>query len=313
MANPFVQYSVHQAPKHLTSDYARGVASDDQVPGPPTFELKRFDWLTPDQLGVTGTFRGLGETPTEASPVLVLHEGESVHRLPAISDGPDAPPEDGQVWEAAFAWQDAPVAFDVAELELGDALVVELPDPGAKQRRLVLEVRTPSKPDATDERAASVGAQIDLLAAQEELRDVRVELEQTQAELTRARDDLSAERERRAGDSERFRDGLAKVKESAEEALAAEQLATRGLEADLQAARDAIGASDAELQTLREQLDAAESERLTLRERVTQLETAAEESERLRAQLKEAGDTIDQARNDAERLLDRLTTVPEKK
>jgi hypothetical protein len=289
------------------------VASDDQVPGPPpTFELKRFDWLSPDRLGITGTFRGLGEMPAEASPVLVLHEGESVHRLPAISDSTDAPPEDGQVWEAAFAWQEAPVAFDVAELELGDDLVVELPDPGEKQRRVVLEIRTP-EPDATDERAASLGSQIDLLAAQEELREVRVELEQTQAELSRARDDLGAERERRAGDSERFRDGLAKVKESAEEALAAEQLATRRLDADLKEARDAIEASDAELQTLREQLDAAESETLTLRERVTQLEAAAEETERLRAELKEAGDAIDQARNDAERLLDRLTTVPAKK
>jgi hypothetical protein len=314
VANPFVQYSVLQAPERLTSDYARPVASDDQVPGPPpTFELKRFDWLSPDRLGVTGTFRGLGETLTEASPVLVLHEGESVHRLPAISDSVDGPPQDGQVWQAEFAWQDAPVAFDVAELELGDDLVVELPDPGAKHRRPVLEVRTPPEPDAADETATSVGSQIDLLAAQEELREVRVELEQTQAELTRARDDLRAERERRTGDSERFRDGLAKVKESAEEALAAEQLATSRLDADLKEARDAIGASDAELQTLREQLDAAESETLTLRERVTQLEAAAEETERLRAELKEAGDTIEQARNHAERLLDRLTTVPTKK
>jgi hypothetical protein len=313
---PFVQDPVLQAPKRLTSDYARPVASDDQAPGPPpTFELKRFDWLTPDRLAVSGTFGGLGETPAEASPVLVLHEGESVHRLPAISDSLDGPPEDGQVWKAAFAWQDAPVAFDVAELELGDGLVVELPDPGAKNRlsrRRVLEIRTPPQPDATDERAASVGSQVDLLAAQEELHDVRVELEQTQAELTRARDDLRAGRERRAGDSERFRDGLAKVRESAEEALAAEQRATRQLEADLQEARDAIGTNDAELQTLREQLDAAESETLTLHERVTQLETAAEETERLRAELKEAGDAIDQARNDAERLLDRLTTDPAK-
>jgi hypothetical protein len=316
VARPFVQDPVLQAPKRLTSDYARPVVSDDQAPGPPpTFELKRFDWLTPDRLAVSGTFGGLSETPAEASPVLVLHEGESVHRLPAISDSLDGPPEDGQVWKAAFAWQDAPVAFDVAELELGDGLVVELPDPGAKNRlsrRRVLEIRTPPKPDATDERAASVGSQIDLLAAQEELRDVRVELEQTQADLTRARDDLGAERERRAGDSERFRDGLAKVRESAEEALATEQRATRQLEADLQEARDAIGANDAELQTLREQLDAAESETLTLHERVTQLESAAEETERLRAELKEAGDAIDQARNDAERLLDRLTTDPAK-
>ena len=299
------------------------MANDDH----PTFELKRFVWVTPDRLAVSGTFGGLGETPAEAPPVLVLHEGESVHRLPAIADSVDGPPEDGQIWQAAFAWQDAPVAFDVAELKLGDDLVVELPEPGAKNRLSrprVLEVRTPSKHEVTEATdttetmettenteavAVSVGSQIDLLAAQEELREVRIELEQTQAELTRARDDLQAERERRAGDSERFRDGLAKVRESAEESLAAQQGAARQLESDLQEARDAIETKDADLQTAREQLVATESETLTLRERVEQLEAAAEETERLRAELKESADVIEQTRNDVERLLDRLTAV----
>ena len=45
-------------------------------------------------------------------------------------------PGTGGVWQAQFAWQDPPVAFDVAELQLGARLVVALPEPGAKRRLL---------------------------------------------------------------------------------------------------------------------------------------------------------------------------------
>ena len=88
----------------------------------PTFELKRFVWATPDRLELAGTFGGLQDTPVDAAPVLVVRAGDNVHRLPAVADTLDGPPEAGRVWQAAFAWQDAPVAFGVAELHLGSGL-----------------------------------------------------------------------------------------------------------------------------------------------------------------------------------------------
>jgi DNA repair exonuclease SbcCD ATPase subunit len=343
------------------------VASGNQTPAPltvaPTFELKRFAWATPDRLELSGTFGGMQDVPADAAPVLVVRAGDLVHRLPAVPDSLNGPPEEGRVWQAQFAWQDAPVAFDVAELQLGADRVVELPEPGAKRRLLraqVLEVRTAqargaddarretmeivraprSRAEATRERAvpeaetASVGSQVEVIAAQEEVREVRVAMQQTQAELTRAREDLQAERERRAGDGERFRDGLAKVRESAEKALAAEQGTTQRLGTELREAHEAIEAKDAALETLRGQLEAAAAaqtqaeakareEAEALRKHVAKLESDAKDTERLRAELErsraradaarteleKAYGSVDQARSDAERVLGRLTAI----
>src|SRR5918999_4504730 len=90
------------------------------------FELSRFVWGAPDQLEVAGTFVGLREPPADA-PVLVVHGADGTHRLPAVTENR---PEEGQRWVAAFAWQEAPVAFETAELEFGSDCVVELPEPG---------------------------------------------------------------------------------------------------------------------------------------------------------------------------------------
>jgi hypothetical protein len=309
----------------------------------PTFELRRFGWGTPDRLEVSGMFDGLRDTPAGAAPVLVVREGESVHRLPAVPDSFDGPPEDGQVWQAQFAWQDPPVAFSAAELELGADLVVDLPEPATKRRRArprTLEVRTAHvggadpRPETSEVvgdaqspqhaiangRAASVGSQVELLAAEEEAREVRASLQQTQAELTRAREDLQAERERRAGDGERFREGLAKVRESAEHALTEEQVTVSLLRADLREAQAAIEAQNAAAETLHAQIETADATRTraeaaaqaeieALREQVAQLESDDTETERLRSQLEQAHGAVDQARSDAERLLDRLTSI----
>ena len=213
---------------------ATGNQDSPQQRTAPTFELKRFVWATPDRLELAGTFGGLQDTSVDAAPVLVVRAGDNVHRLPAVADTLDGPPEEGRVWQAAFAWQDAPVAFGVAELHLGGGLVVHLPEPSAKRllsRTHVLEVQTGQegeRPAPDGGAAASVSSQVEVLAAQEEVREVRVALEQAEAELSRARDDLQAERERRAGDGERFRDGLVKVRESAEKALAEAQRARSG-------------------------------------------------------------------------------------
>jgi hypothetical protein len=330
------------------------VASGNQTPAPltaaPTFELKRFAWATPDRLEVSGTFGGLQDATPAAAPVLVVRAGDRVHRLPAVPDSLNGPPAEGRVWQAHFAWQDAPVAFDVAELHLGANLVVELPEPSAKRRLLraqVLEVRSAQARSAAAREtmeivrspgipaeATSIGSQVELLAAQEEVREVRVAMAQTQAELARAREDLKAERERRTGDGERFREGLAKVRESAEKALAVEQGTTRRLGTELREAHEAIEAKDAALETLRGQLEAAAAAKTQaeakaleeverLRKHMAKLETDAKETARLRAELErsraradaartaleKAYGSVDQARSEAERLLGRLSAL----
>ena len=363
------------------------VAKEDQsgqAPPPttaaPTFELERFEWGAPDRLEVSGTFGGLRDAPADGSPVLIVSAGERMHRLPAVPDSLAGPPEEGRLWRAAFAWQDAPVAFDVAELQLGADIVVQLPEPGAKRpasRPRVLEVRTaraggggdarretgeaardahgkrasersdgngrrelagsPREDGSAGDGAERVGSQVELLAAQEQVREVGAALQQTQEELTRARDDLRAERERHAGDRERFREGLAKVQESAEEALAVEQSATQRLGGDLREAQDAIDAKDAALEELRGKLEAAvaaltqqeskaQAEIDALRERMAALERAGEEADQLRSELERRGTQADEARaglenarsavkearTDAERLLGRLTAIARK-
>jgi predicted nucleic acid-binding Zn-ribbon protein len=283
--------------------------------------------------------------------VLVIRAGGRVLRLPVADDSPGGSPEEGIVWEAAFLWRDAPVAFDAAELELGD-VVVDLPELDGRRRtsrRRVLEVRTtdgsedpaaepPAAPgDAAESGTLPVFSQVELVAAQEEVREARVAMEQTEQELARVRDDLRAERERRAGDSERFREALAQLRESAEEALAGEQSVNRQLAGELREVRETAEEHDATVADLRERLEAAESARTVaedtaraevdvLRERVGELERDSKEIGRLQAELdrtraradvartelEKARGAVDQARGDAEKLIARLTAVSTK-
>jgi hypothetical protein len=86
--------------------------------GEGTLELERFAWGGPDRLQVSGKFTGLGEVPPDA-PVLVVCGPQRTHRLPALPDSLSGSREDGNPWSAEFAWQEPPVAFEEATLELG--------------------------------------------------------------------------------------------------------------------------------------------------------------------------------------------------
>jgi hypothetical protein len=297
--------------------YPRPMARENQTPvvgrfkRPPTFELRRFVWGTPDRLLVSGSFEGLHDTPADAAAVLIVKAGDAVHRLPAVPDTVDGPPENGRIWQAQFAWQDPPVAFGAAELQLGH-LVVELPEVSARRRRerpRLLPVRrgelvesepprdtlqivddpramdVPPEEASADPGGASVGSQVALLAAQEEVREVRTALEQIQAELGRARDDLQAERDRRVTDSERFREGLANVRGLAEQAVSAEQAVVTRLGAELRDAEAALETQGAETEALRAQLEAANTQRT---EAEAALETNEGQMETLRTQLEAA-------------------------
>src|SRR4051794_6174086 len=160
------------------------------------FALERFGWEAPDRLELCGTFAHLSDVPLER-PVLVVNGAERAHRLPAVSDAAVAPPEPGRPWRAVFAWQEAPEAFDGAQLELGPDLLIELPAPGAATAPLVLDVQRTSpvadRSEATTgatrlrHALAAIGEALDVEQQEAdqlraELRDARAELEQLRAE-----------------------------------------------------------------------------------------------------------------------------------
>ena len=225
-----------------------------------TFALERFDWAGPDLLEVSGTFTGL-PPGAAGGPLLVVHGEDGAHELPP-ADG-DAAPRPGELWHAAFAWQEPPAAFTTAELRLGAAHVA-LPGlrPGGEPAE-TLAVEGAAAEPAEMEAAADVvpGGRLrleaELLAAGERTRELARELTRALAERDRARDDLEAERTGRAEDAARFRDGLAAVERAAAGELAAAQAQT-------DAARDAR----AEAERLRLELDAAGAREADLRERL---------------------------------------------
>jgi hypothetical protein len=310
-----------------------------------TFDLERFEWAAPDRLQLAGTFSGLDEGAA-AAPTLVLHGAERTHRLPAVEgDGSDAP-MDGEPWAATFAWQDVPEAFDAAELELGPDVTVQLPEPHAGQRsfggqRLPVRKAAEREPEAARQNgspppaaeegrqnsspppAAEEGRQngspppaaerlrlqSELVSAQEEARELRAELERAEEELSRARQDLQAERERHAADSERFREGLASVQASAEEALAAEQLGADELRAELDAALDARREAEAAMEPLREQLAALEKTEEDNERLRAELELARVQAEAARARREGAYGAAAEARDQVQQLLERIVAV----
>jgi predicted nucleic acid-binding Zn-ribbon protein len=279
---------------------------------PPTFDLRQFMWETPYRLLVSGTFDGLRELPADATALLIVKAGQTEHRLPAVPGSVDRPPGNGRIWHAQFAWQDPPVGFRAAQLQLGD-LVVDLPEPGARRRRerpRRLPVRSADVPSGEPRRDTtqsvdnartvedvagndagspwggdSVGSQVELLAAQEEVLELRTALRQVQAELSRARDDLQAERERRAGDTERFREGLANVRTLAERALSDEQAVVNRVIAEFREAEAALETKNQAIEALRTQLEAANADRA---EAEAALETKDEAIRAVRTQVEEA-------------------------
>ena len=242
-----------------------------------TFALERFAWGAPDRLEVAGTFSGPDMPPADL-PVLVLTGAERTYRLLAAADDVSGAPENGQPWRAAFVWQEAPAAFEAAVLQLGGELAVDLPEPApddAKPGNVELPIRSRAGTDR-------LRLEADLLAAGEELREAQSALHRVEEELSRARTDLEAEREARAADAVRFREGLVHVRESAEEALVAEQRTAGQLRDELTAASEAVAAKDAELTEVRGELEVAAAFRT--------------ESDTLQKRLDEAHRRIDAAR-----------------
>lgn len=222
-----------------------------------TFELKRFVWATPDRLEIDGRFVGLGDGPM-GDPVLVLRGAERTHRLPAVDDV--ATVRDGGDWHAAFAWQEAPTAFGAAELELGDDLLVELPEPRRDSDDSELGVIDVRRRGSSER----LRLQADLFAIQSELSEAHARIERLERELARAREDLDEERAGRAADAKSFREGLQQANAVAGETVA-----------------DAL----------------AEVE--TLRKRTGELAAAGTDAERLRTRLASIRRILDEGTGDA--------------
>ncbi|MBA3406704.1 MAG: hypothetical protein H0U06_01370 [Solirubrobacterales bacterium] len=218
--------------------------------GSETFELKRFVWATPDRLEIDGRFVGLGAAPT-GRPVLVLRGTERTHRLPAVDD--DAPVGEGEDWHAAFAWLEAPTAFGAAELELGDELLVDLPEPVRDADESELDILDVRRRGGTER----LRAQSELLAVRSELGEAHVIRERVEKELARAQADVEEERAGRAADAKSFREGLLQAQGAAEETVA-----------------DALGEIE------------------TLRARIAELTSTGAEAERLRTRLSSIRDIL---------------------
>ena len=265
-----------------------------------TFALERFAWDSPDRLELSGWFSGLPDEESPATPVIVVHATDGTHRLPAVSADASAP-EDGRRWKAAFAWQERPAPFDVAELQLGAGIVIELPEPRPESRKPGDELLEVTRARAGGG-AEKLRLEADLVATQEELREALATLDQTQEHLARAREDLEAAHARHAADAERFRAGVARVRESAERALASERLTAQRLELDLQRSHD-------ELAQLREQVAEHERAGAEVQELRAELETARCLSDDVHARLRDAQRPVAEAHAETERLLRRVTAI----
>jgi hypothetical protein len=282
----------------------------------PIFELARFAWGAPDRLELSGKFVGMPDVPAH-TPTLVINGANGVHRLPVVPESVSGPPEDGRRWEAVFAWQEPPVAFEEAELQFGDDMVVELPEPGGRRtrsRRKTLSatrergrppsrrktLSLPSEPERPDDGPEAdvaiegdgvqlLHVQAELLGAQEALRDAHAAHERTQEELRRVQHDLATERELRGSDAERFHHALATMSETAEQALIAEQRAAHQLGAEARTMLEEQGAVLKRLEAEAATHASAESEARAeidgLRARVADLQRVAEEAQELRAAL----------------------------
>jgi hypothetical protein len=248
----------------------------------PTFMVERFVWGAPDRLEVAGTFSGLA-AGTLGGAVLTVVGEDGARRLPAIGNGDAAPLADGAPWAAEFAWLEAPVAFDRARLELGASLAVELPAPGTATNGDPLAVEVleeaveaePPAPAVAAEAADATGRlrlEAQLLDQAEQLEEARTAAHRAEAALLRAETDLAAEREARAADAERFHEGLAQLRSSAEEAIAKLEPASAERDAariELAEARSELVAVRGEVEDARGALDAARADAQALVDRLT--------------------------------------------
>lgn len=297
-----------------------------------TFELERFVWTAPDRLELAGRFLGLGDAPLGA-PGLAVPDGDSTHWLPVLADESGSPPVDKERWCVTFCWQEAPVAFNRAELHLGPETVVELPGPDMDLpagSRPALKVRQEAKVPGTAVRREEGEAdpaidpgngrpqlESELSAARDELARLRAVSSRTEKELLAAQSELTELRQRNAADAARFREGLAAIRASAEDALRYEQEAAEQTRARLHRANEQVAAVKGEIAQQQKAFDEADLQRtqaqVEARSHTNRLAMELEEMRQhaagARAQAERAEADAASARAKADVLLARLQAV----
>ena len=256
-----------------------------------SFELERFEWVTPERLEVEGAWNGVRRL---VRATLVVDIDGDTRRLRALPEDPGSPEQ----WTAAFEWKgDELPKLEGAELEVGRSIVVDLPRPRTSKARGEAK---PQKPIPATTRADKTNE-----AALEQVRaEKESEKESLQAELERLRaeaEDAAAERE-----AFRVRAEEADALRAAAEAAAAERDAYRATAEETAAERDAARAAAERAETER---DALQEERAGLAERAEEAAAGADaaraEHETLRAQAREA-DALRVRLEDAEAQRDAL-------
>ena len=236
-----------------------------------SFELARFEWVSPERLEVEGTWNGVRRL---VRATLVIEADGDTRRLRALTEDPGSP----ERWTAAFAWTGGEMPkLEGAELEVGRSIVVDLPRPRTSKARGEAK---PQKPIPATTRADKANeAALEQVRAEKEIEreELRGEIAQLQAEAESLRAAASGE------------DALRAELDSLHEQLRSQaEQTTRD--------HDALRT---ELDDLRTRAQTAESERDLLREERTALETRAQEAsagadaaraehETLRAQAHEA-------------------------
>jgi chromosome segregation ATPase len=166
-------------------------------------------------------------------------------------------------------------------------------DDGADTHAMTDNMAAPAEPGTGGHLAKLVSLEAALLEAQEETRERQAAMHVIRNELARMREDLDAERQRRTEDAERFRDGLARVRDSAEAALAAERDATRRMATELEQVQEA-------LTQMRTELESRDTREHEMRAELGRLR---EESAGAVARMERARSAVDEAREEAARLL----------
>src|SRR4051794_39670018 len=220
--------------------------------GEISFELERFEWTADDRLEVVGRWNGVRGRRI-SRPTLTVEAGGRRQRLSGsqVSEEP---------WSASFPWSGDDIAG--AELEIGRALVVELPPPRRRRRRSGTSAESDLRAQLDETRAALAAAQRELAerergAAREQHPTTQdTEPDDASAELAALlidRDRLAAELEARRGNENAALQEARAAAESEQElrvALADAEAERDRLAAELEAAR-ADTAAEQELAGLR--------------------------------------------------------------
>ena len=237
-----------------------------------SFELARFEWVTPERLEVEGSWNGVRRL---VRATLVVEVDGKTRRLRALPGEGGSPEE----WSAAFAWDGGEMPkLEGAELEVGRSIVVDLPRPRTSKARGAAKPQQPIPATTRAEKQAEPAAD----ARPTELELVRAEAAGAAAERDALRAELESFRAEAGSEQESVRAELEPLRAQAEEAAAERDSLRTELDALRAQAEQAAAERDAlraELETLRAQSDEAASEGDSLRSLVKSLRDRAEDAE----------------------------------